>query len=505
MAPKHGSRPELKHVGIWIRVSTEDQAKGDSPEHHERRARHYAEAKGWKVIEVYHLEAVSGKAIIAHPEAKRMLQHIKTGRISGLIFSKLARLARNTKELLEIAEIFQSCEADLISLQESIDTSTPAGRFFYTMFAAMATWEREEIADRVAASVPIRAKLGKPLGGAAPFGYMWKEKKLVVDPNEAPIRKLLHELFAKHKRRKTVARLLNESGYRTRNGAKFSDTTITRLLEDPTAKGIRRANYTKSNGNGKGWTTKPEDQWVLSSVDPIISEELWEECNRILATQKQNPRHSTKKVVHLFAGYAFCDCGNKMYVPSNTPKYVCFKCKNKIPVIDLEGVFHEQLKNFFLSSTDVMQCLDEVDHTIKQKEEALQSLLKEQTKVRKQMDAVFQLYMANKISPDGFSIRNTPLEERLTQLEEQIPTLQGEVDYLKIQYLSRDQILTEARDIYSRWPQLEREEKRSIIEHTLDRIVIGRDDINIEMSYIPPSKFMPNGQQKSRDSSRPPT
>jgi len=184
---------------------------------------------------------------------------------------------------------------------------------------------------------------------------MWKDRKLVIDPNEAPIRKLLHELFIKHKRRRTVARLLNEAGYRTRNGAKFSDTTVTRLLTDPTVKGTRRANYTKSNGMGKGWTTKPKDEWVLSSVDPIISEELWEECNQILAAQKQNPRHSTKKPVQLFAGYAFCSCGNKMYVPSNTPKYVCFKCKNKIPVTDLEGVFHEQLKNFFLSPTDVIK------------------------------------------------------------------------------------------------------------------------------------------------------
>ena len=57
-----------KKVGIWIRVSTEDQARGESPEHHEKRARYYAESKDWKVIETYHLEGVSGKAVTDHPE-----------------------------------------------------------------------------------------------------------------------------------------------------------------------------------------------------------------------------------------------------------------------------------------------------------------------------------------------------------------------------------------------------------------------------------------------------
>src|SRR5690606_27645780 len=102
-----------KSVGIWIRVSTEDQARGESPEHHERRARLYAEAKGWKVREVYDLSGVSGKSVIEHPEAKRMLGDIRSGHITGLIFSKLARLARNTRELLDFSDIFRENSADL--------------------------------------------------------------------------------------------------------------------------------------------------------------------------------------------------------------------------------------------------------------------------------------------------------------------------------------------------------------------------------------------------------
>ena len=57
-------KSEGKHVGIWIRVSTEEQVKGDSPEHHEKRALCYAESKDWTVKEVYRLEAVSGKSVM---------------------------------------------------------------------------------------------------------------------------------------------------------------------------------------------------------------------------------------------------------------------------------------------------------------------------------------------------------------------------------------------------------------------------------------------------------
>lgn len=503
LRPVDGEQPS-KYVGIWIRVSTEDQARGESPEHHEKRARAYAEAKGWNIREVYHLEAVSGKSVMGHPDAKRMLQHVASGRISGLIFSKLARLARNTRELLDFADIFREHGADLVSLHEAIDTTTPAGRLFYTMIAAMAQWEREEIAERVAASVPIRAKLGKSTGGAAPFGYQWKDKRLLVDPRESPIRKLVYELFLEHRRKKAVARLLNEKGYRTRSGGKFSDSTVDRLLRDPITKGTRRANYTKSLGKGKPWKLKPREDWVMTAVEPIVSEALWNQCVALLDQSRDKTKRPSRKAVHLFTGHVFCHCGQKMYVPSNMPKYVCYRCHNKIAIGDLEAVFHEQLRSFFLSPDDVAQHLGQADEAIKTKEERLLALEADAGRVRQEMDKTYRLYLSDQISPEGFGRTYRPLEERFKAMEDELPRLQGELDFLRVQYLGRDELLAETRDLYERWPTLAAEEKRSIVEAIVQQIQIGKEVVEIDLSPFPiSSEVAAERQHNLRDSSPP--
>ncbi len=491
-----------KTVGIWIRVSTEDQAAGESPEHHEKRARYYAESKGWEVAEVYNLAGVSGKAILDHPETKRMMADVKRGQITGLIFSKLARLARNTRELLDIADFFRDHEADLVSLGEAIDTSSPAGRLFFTMIAAMAQFEREEIASRVAASVPIRAKLGKPLGGAAPFGYQWKDRKLVPEPEQVPVVKLLFALFAEHRRKKTVARLLNEAGHRTRNGSKFSDTTVDRILRDPVAKGKRRANYTKSTGDKKHWVRKPESEWVISDVEPAVSVELFDQVNAILDAQREKGKRLAKKTVHLFAGVTVCGCGHKMYVPSNTPKYVCYKCRNKIPIEDLEAVFHEQLKSFVFAPTEIERYLEAADRAIGEKADLLRVLEREAGKAEKERSRIMRLYLEEAIDQESFARDHRPLEERLKQLAEEIPQLEGEIDFLKIQRLSSDQILNEAKDLHGRWSELEREEKRHVIEQITNRITVSDGEVEIDLCYLPvSSQILTEGQRNLRDSS----
>lgn len=474
-----------KKVGIWIRVSTDMQVQDESPEHHEKRARLYAEAKGWVVVKVYRLNALSGKSIMEYVETKEMLKDMKAGIITGLIFSKLARLARNTKELLEISEIFRGYDADLISLAESIDTSTPAGRLFYTMIAAMAQWEREEIAERVAASVPIRAKMGKPLGGVASFGYRWEKKELVIDETEAPIRKLMYELFAKIKRRKAVAAELNNMGYRMRGGYLFSDTTVVRLLRDTAAKGMRRANYTKSLGKNKKWLNKPEEDWVFIPCPAIVSEELWSECNQILADQEVKHVKPGPRVNHLLSGYIYCDCGKKMYVYHSAPVFTCKSCKIKIATEDIDEIYHNQLKSFLLPEINGSSYLHESNLILQEKESLLATSKSRHAKLKKEMEELLSMRLSGELSREIFPVHYKPLEEQYQQLAEQLPVLEGEVDFLRIQSLSSNEIANEATDLYNSWKEIEFEEKRSIIETITERITVGKQDITISLAYMP--------------------
>ncbi|MBS1521313.1 MAG: recombinase family protein [Bacteroidetes bacterium] len=487
---------QQKRVGIWLRVSTDMQVKDDSPEHHEQRARYYAQSRDWNVLEVYRLDAVSGKSVMFHPEAKRMLADVRSGHITGLVFSKLARLARNTKELLEFAEIFRTEQADLISLAENIDTSTPAGRLFFTIISAMAEWEREEIAARVAASVPVRAKLGKSLGGAASFGYRWQDNALVIDEQEAPIRKLLYELFLKHQRKKATATALNKLGYRTRNGSLFSGTTVERLLRDSTAKGERVANYTKSLGEKKHWIMKPKEEWIIIPCPAVVSAELWNQCNSILDGQYKKRVKPGRSAVHLLSGLVTCHCGKTMYVFHNTKIYSCRGCRNRISVEDIDEIYQQHLEEY-LNGINIHDYLNESDHILKEKQQLLESTLKDRNRLSKQVATLIQLRADAELDKERFKELYQPLEVQLQQLDGYLPELEAEIDIRSMQRLSSETILEDAKQLSQRWANLEFREKRAIVEAITTNVIIDKADITITLAYHPPPSQ--NGGNRSRN------
>ncbi|HZQ45910.1 MAG TPA: recombinase family protein [Verrucomicrobiae bacterium] len=484
-----------KNVGIWIRVSTQDQAEGDSPEHHEERAKSYAKSRGWEVKEVYNLAGQSGKAVMQHPEAKRMMKDIERGHITGLVFSKLARLSRNRRELEDFVDFFNQHQADLISLSEAIDTSTAGGRMFFHLLGVFAQWEREEITERVNASVITRAKLGKSINGSAPYGYQWKDRKLVPHPKEAPIRRKAYELFLQHRRKGKVAKLMNATGYRTRGGVIWRDTQLYRILIEPSAKGVYYFNQYKQEGAWKR-TPKPESEWGKVECEPIVPESLWQQVNQIIEEQTKSWKRPGKSPVHVFSSLAQCACGAKMYVRAKSPKYVCRKCCNKIPIKDIDEIFHHEMKAFFAQPERIAQHLKDARQNLTEKEALLATHKNEIQKVREEMARTHRLYLDGQITGQGFGDFYKPAEERLNQLTSELPKLQAEVDLIKIDQLSADDILHEANTLYDRWPALPTEDKRKIAESLVEKIIIGENEIDITFSYLPSCEEVCKNQQQ---------
>jgi site-specific DNA recombinase len=157
------------------------------------------------------------------------------------------------------------------------------------------------------------------------------------------------------------------------------------------------------------------------------------------------------------------------------------------------------LKGFFLSPEEIGKQMERADENIAEKERLLDVLRAEYEKVEQEIQRIYKLYNEGGITSEGFGKFYRPLEERQKQLDEQIPQLQAEVDVLKINHLSSDKVISEAHDLYGRWPHLNREEKQQIVESITEKIIIGKDEVAVNLCYFPGSQEMTKWQRSLPD------
>ena len=218
--------------------------------------------------------------------------------------------------------------------------------------------------------------------------------------------------------------------------------------------------------------------------------------NQIIEEQLKSWKKPGKPPVHLFSGLAHCSCGHRMYVAANSPKYFCRKCCNKIPITDLENIVRSELKVFFGQPKRIAGHLEQADRNLAEKSALLDTHRREIQKVKEEMHQTHQLYLHKQISGDGFRDLYTPAEQRLNQLLAELPKLEAEVDFLKVNKLSADDVLHEANTLHERWPSLPFEDKRKIVEALIEKIVIGNGEIDITFSHLPTSIEQCKSQQR---------
>ena len=463
--------------------------------HHEIRAKSFVKARDWKAVKIYRLEALSGKSVMGYAETKRMIDDVKNKRITALVFARIARLARNARELDELMEFFRASGADLVAMDMSIDTSSPIGRHFFRTMSSMAQWELELITDRTKGAALSRAKRGIHVGGVAPFGFAYENKKLIPHSDEAPVLKLMFELFLEYKRKRTVANILNERGYRTKRGNKFTDSTVRRLLQEPVAKGLHIMNRKDSKNK-----PKPKEAWCIHKVEAVVDETVWNQVNQIISTQKRTNTRPLNLKVHLFTGYVFCVCGGRMYTRHNTLNYVCNKsCGNLIHKEDLEEVFKNELYSYSASPQNVDSYFDKLKKIINAKERELQTLKRKKNQLNEKIEQLLELHIQGQIKTESFHTYHAKPYEQLIQVEESIVELEGEILGFSTKKSSTNTIIQEAQNLYEKWDNLNHDQKRSVIETIVEKIIVDKDEIEINLYKLLPDGYLPSSLENGTD------
>lgn len=148
-------------MALYARISTSNN--GQSPEMQLRELREYCERRGWTVAGEYVDTGISGSKD-RRPELDRLMSDAHKRRFDVVAVWKFDRFARSVSHLLRALDTFRVLGIEFVSLSESLDTATPAGRMVFTVLGAVAELERSLIAERVRAGLRNARAKGKRLG-----------------------------------------------------------------------------------------------------------------------------------------------------------------------------------------------------------------------------------------------------------------------------------------------------------------------------------------------------
>ena len=150
-----------KRAAIYVRISTDKQ----TVENQVRELHRIAERRGWQIVEEYHDAGISGaKGRDQRPGLDRMLKDAGKRRFDVIMAWAIDRLGRSLIDLLGTIQHLEACRVDLYLDQQSIDTTTPAGKLMFQMTGAFAEFERSMIRQRVKAGLKRAVEQGTKLG-----------------------------------------------------------------------------------------------------------------------------------------------------------------------------------------------------------------------------------------------------------------------------------------------------------------------------------------------------
>jgi site-specific DNA recombinase len=204
----------------YLRVSTVEQAtEGVSLEAQQARIEAWCLANGYELRQVFTDEGISGKRTINRPALNNAIAAVCRQKGAALVVYSLSRLARSTRDAINLAEKLEKAGADLVSLSEHLDTTSASGKMIFRLLAVLAEFERDLISERTRAALAHKRSKGERIG-TVPFGYRLAEDgiHLVPESTEQATLRRLRSMKTRGLPWRVIAEQFNEEGIPTRNG-----------------------------------------------------------------------------------------------------------------------------------------------------------------------------------------------------------------------------------------------------------------------------------------------
>ncbi len=221
----------MKAIG-YVRVSTPGQAeKGISLAAQQSRIRAMATLQEAELIEVIVNAGESGKNL-DRPGMQRLLAPIERREVDAVIIAKLDRLTRSVKDLANLLELFERRGIHLLSVAESLDTGSAAGRLVMNIMASLAQWEREVIGERTKEALGHKKARMEFVGNCAYGFHLCSDGRTVEpDPAEQRVRRTITRLREHGRSLRQIAAYLNKERRFTRSGSPWMHCYVARILK----------------------------------------------------------------------------------------------------------------------------------------------------------------------------------------------------------------------------------------------------------------------------------
>ncbi len=472
----------MKTAAAYIRVSTDDQTEY-SPSSQLEKIREYAKRNDYILPDEYIFidEGISGRTTAKRPNFNKMIGIAKTSPkpFDAILLWKFSRFARNREDSIVYKSMLRKqCGIDVISISENIGDDKMSV-IMEAMIEAMDEYYSINLAEEVKRGMNEKVSRGEAVTIPS-FGYDIRDGKYIPDPETAPVLKRIFSDFLDGKGMVTIARELNDNGYRTRRGNRFENRTVRYILKNPVYTGKIRWTPT---GKANHRSDNPDTLIIDGTHEPLISQEMFDKVQDRLRkiSQTKYMREQSAKQPFMLQGLVRCSaCGATLCQAVGHTSLQCYayahgKCKtsHSISIGKINQIVLDTLEHCIDTSSFKIESAPKTEKP----DENIPALIQRENK---KLQRIKDAYENGVYTLDEFKQSRQQVKDKIAALEQKLhlPESRDEHSELQKLRLKTIQLLPSLKS-----PAVPEEVKNSLLKSFVRRIVFYRESCDIDIFF----------------------